>query len=480
MKINYNFFTLLVVSTLTFSCSKSFLDVNHNPNAVNDVSQKTLLPNTTVSMAFTNSNELGKAAGLLMQYNAGIMGVASYMDIWNLGNLDNQWSNEIYTNTINNLGILIRKTQVKSPAYAGIAKLELAYTMSLATDLWGDIPYSQAGQGLDGNGFPLYAQPRFDSQMDIYLGNTSKGIKSLFTLVREGLTDIGTYPSRPGIDPGADDIVYGGNLSKWTRFGNSLLIKFALQVSNKAPDTTKAVINDVINNGKIFIDAIDGSLDFNVPFTVANPNAYYLQDIGGAISNSQMLSSRFLAFEKALNDTVRLSKFYTKPGGVFVGFENGSPFAAPAPALRSMYGTYVLGPTRSGEAPVRLITAFRNYFILAEAALRFGVTGDANTYYRNGITASMKSVGMTDAQINTYFTDNPTIVNLSGTPDQMLSQIITQKYIASVGNAIESYNDYRRTGYPLLARPVTTGGDDPNNFPQRFPYTSQEASAKIK
>jgi hypothetical protein len=333
------------------------------------------------------------------------------------------------------MGILMQKTQAASPAYAGITKLEFAYTMSMVTDLWGDVPYSQSGQGFDANGILKYPQPVFDAQADIYLGNSTKGIKSLFNWVREGLNDIAS-PSV--LKPGVDDLVYAGDLSKWTRFGNSLLLKLALQVSNKAPDTTAAVINYIVNGSKPIIDAVDGSLDFNVPFTKANPNAYYLQDVGGSIPNAEMLGNRFLALERSLNDSLRLSKLYIKPAATFIGYDNGSPFAPPTTTTRSYYGTYTLGATRSGEAPIRLITAFRNYFILSEAALRFGATGDPNTYYQNGIRASMKSTGMTDAEVNAYFTANPTIVTLSGTAAQKLQQIITQKYIASNANAVES------------------------------------------
>lgn len=471
---------MVLYIALIFSSCKKFLEVNTNPNAPLDVPAKTLLPNTTISMAFANSNELGKVAALLMQYNAntGLISNALSYDRWNIGSLDGQWKNELYANTINNLGLLIQKTQNRSLAYTGIAKLELAYTFAMITDLWGDVPYSEAGQGLDENGSPKFVQPRFDAQMDIYLGNSSKGIKSLFNLVREGLADIASNgPSRAGLDPGSDDLVYGGTLANWTRFGNSLLMKLALQVSNKAPDTTKNVINDIIGNKKPFIDAIDGSLDFNVPFSKANPNAYYLQDIGGSIPKTQMLSNRFLAVERSLNDSLRLSKFYTKPAATFIGNDNGTPFLAPVDATRSYYGVYVLGASRSGEAPIRLVTAFRNYFILAEAALRFGTIGDPNTYYQSGIRAAMKSAGLSDAEINAYFTANPSVVTLSGTDTQKLQQIITQKYIASVGNAIESYNDYRRTGYPVLAPPLVTEGDDPTTLPQRYPYTNDEGSS---
>jgi len=475
MKIG-NIFILLLSLLMITSCNKSFLDVNKDPNSVTDVPPRTLLPNTTVSMAFANSNELGKAAALLMQYNANTLStsVAGAYDTWIVSGFDSQWDNEIYDGALNNLGILIQKTQAQSPAYAGVAKLEFAYTVSMATDLFGDVPYSQAAQGFDASGVLKYSQPVFDAQMDIYLGNTTKGIKSLLNLVREGLADLAA-PST--LKPSTDDLVYGGDLSKWKRFGNSLLLKFALQVSNKAADTTKNVINDIITGNKPFIDDISGSLDCKVPFTANNPNAYYLQDIGGSIPNTQMLSNRFLALERSLNDSTRLSKLYTKPAATFVGNDNGSPFTPPLITTRSTYGVYVLGPALSGEAPVRLITAFRNYFILAEAALRFGVTGDANAWYQNGIKASMKSVGMTDADITAYFTANPAVVTLAGTADNKLKQIMTQKYIASVGNAIESYNDYRRTGYPVLTPPLNTAGDDPTTLPTRYTYTTGEGAS---
>jgi hypothetical protein len=477
MKVTIKLAAILLITGLA-ACTKNFLDVNKDPNTSTDVPPKTLLPAATVSIAFANSNELGKAAALLMQYTAGLSGQSQAYDRWNLAGFDGQWGEELYQNSINTLGILIRKTQNRSRAYAGIAKLEMAYTFSIITDLWGDAPYSQAGQGLDENGVLKFPQPRFDSQMDIYLGNSSLGIKSLFNLVREGLVDIAANgPVRPGLDPGADDLVYAGDLSKWTRLGNSLLLKFALQVSNKAPDTTRNVINEVINNNRPFINAIDGSLDFNVPFSNANPNAYYMQDIGGTITNTQMLSNRFLTLERSLNDSLRLSRFFIKPAATFIGYDNGSPFIAPVAANRSYYGVYVLGATRRGEAPVRLVTAFRSYFILAEAALRFGVTGDPNVYYQNGIRAAMRSAGLTDADINAYFTANPTIVTLSGTPTQKLEQILTQKYVASVSNGIESYHDYRRTGLPLLTPPILTEGDDPSTLPRRFPYTVSEGTA---
>jgi hypothetical protein len=133
--------------------------------------------------------------------------------------------------------------------------------------------------------------------------------------------------------------------------------------------------------------------------------------------------------------------------------------------------------TPGGQAPIRILTYAQVQFILAESALIFGTAGSANTYYQAGITASMQKVGMTPAEITTYFTTNPTVVNLSGTVEQQRQQIITQKYISWIGNGIEAYNDYRRTGYPALTLVNNAAGDNPNVIPTRLPYTLAEIAA---
>ena len=454
-------YIILLIAIATFGSCKKYLDVNDTVNNPLDVPARLLLPTTTVGMAWANGNALGRAASVLIQYNAGLSGDPDAYDAYDLeGDFDNQWNFEIYNGTINNLRILIDKTEATSPAYSGIAKLQMAYTFSLATDLWGDVPYSQAGHGLE------VPQPAFENQRDIYLGNGS--IQGLFDLVRAGLADLNKTSQ---LLPGNDDRVYAGDLSKWKRMGNTLLLKFAMQVSNVVPDTSKVVINSVIA-GNNYIN--DNALDYQVTFGTAlnNQNPMYAFDILNR-PDEEMMSARFLTLMRNLNDTVRLSKYYTKPGGVFRGFDNGATVAAPARTSRSRYNTYVVGT--GGEAPIRLITNFQRAFILAEAALTLGTPGDPNALYQEGIKSSMKKTGMTDAEINTYFATNPTVVTLSGTVQDKVKQIITQKYIAWVGNGIEAYNDYRRTGYPQLALSLNAIGDDPNVLPKRLPYVISEA-----
>jgi hypothetical protein len=452
----------LLMLLIFASCKKGFLDVNTSPNAPTDVPPAVLLPTTTVGIAFLNANELGRVTSVLVQHTAGTANNPQNQDVYILeGFYENQWNTEIFSGIVSDLEILINKTETTSPAYSGIAKLQKAYAFSVLTDLWGDVPYSQAGQGLK------YEKPRFDKQEDIYQGNAGLGITGLIDLTKNGLADL----NKPSLlTPTTDDLVYGGDLAKWKRMGNTLLLKLAIQLSNVNPGLAKSTIEGVIA-GNNYINS--NALDFELPFVnkIGNENPIY------SFNNVQrpsdmMLSNRFLNLMFSLNDTVRLAKLFTKPNGVFRGYENGNNVTAPAVANRSKYNTYLTGT--AGEAPVRLLTNFQSLFILAESALIFGTAGNPDSLYKAGIRAHMQKIGMTTAEINEYFSTNPNVVTLTGTTEEKRKQIITQKYIAWVGNGIEAYNDYRRTGYPPLVVSLNAQGDDPTVVPKRLPYPNSE------
>lgn len=461
-----NLIIIAIVSLLS-SCKK-FIDVNTNPNVALAVPSKVLLPTTTVGLAWANGNLLGLCTSLWMQYNAGVSSIQTQYDVYEIASasFNSDWSESIYTGCVNNLKQIISQSEEDDPAYSGIAKIQLAYIISLATDLWGDVPYSQAGLGEE------YTQPRFDKQADIYQGNTELGITSLFDLVSSGMADL----DKPSVStPGTDDLIYNGDLAKWKSAGNSLILKLANTISGVNAALAKSKIEEVLNSTSGYITS--GTDNLQVPFSTEtnNQNPIYGVDRTGIYKNGQLLSSRFLSLSRSLNDTLRLSKLYTKPNGVFTAYENGSSASAPALASRSVYTSYVVGT--SGEAPIRLLTDFQSKFILAESVIALGVDGDANALYQAGIKASMTGVGMTASEIDSYFNANPDIVNLSGSVADQQKQIITQKYIAWVGNGIESYNDYRRTGYPELVPALNAVGDNNGQIPLRVLYTTTEGNA---
>lgn len=457
-------------------CSPTnFLDVNNSPNNPTAVQPSVQLPTITIGTAFVVGNTLGRDGDLFMQHYAGIANQPFTEDKYQIsGNYDNEWRGDLYGNNLNGAQTLIASTQATSPAYAGIAKLIKAYNFALTTDMWGDVPYSQALQGL-GN-----IHPAFDRQQDIYEGSAT--IQSLFDLVREGLADL---DKTSVLTPGNDDFVYKGSLVKWRRMGNAMLLKLACTVSRKDPALATKVINEVLAKGANGSAAIfDNADDFSIPFgtAVGNTNPFYAYNVTNR-SNDQMASTRFLDSLTAYNDP-RLPKYFTTTPantapthttsyGLFTGFENGSNATAPVRANRSVYNTYVLGTV--GEAPVRLLTNFQRCFILAEMAVRLGTAGDANDLYQQGIRRSMELTGLSSTEINAYFAAYPAIVTLRGNNDHKINQIIRQKWMAWVGNGYEAWNDYRRTGYPQL-QPALNVSFTPN-IPQRLLYPPSEVAA---
>ena len=485
------------------ACSKDeFLDVNTNPNLPLSVPPSVLLTGVQATTSFAVGNDLGRVTGLLVQHMAGIANQPRVYDTYLLrGNFDNQWNNELYGGTLINSQQIINLTQATSPVYAGYAKILKAYNFALATDLWGDVPYSQA---LQGNLTTGVLQPRFDKQEDIYKGNQTLGIQSLFDLVREGLADL-DKPSQ--LRPGADDLIYfrgsvtnsAAAIVKWKKFGNTLLLKLANTISKKEPALAAAVINEVVAKGPAAYMS-DNSDDAEVPFgtSVGNQNPFYAYNYVNR-PDDQMLSQRFLDSLNRLKDP-RIARFFTTtptpvltptppaaavnttgvttPFGTFTGYDNGSTAPVPVRANRSRYGPYVVGST--GEATVRLVTNFQRAFILAEAALTLGVAvpGEtAQSLFAAGIRASMLKTGLSANDVTTYFTANPRVVTLAGSVERQRNQIVTQKWIAWTGNSYEAYNDFRRTGYPKLAITTNPSSESPTSIPVRLFYPNSEISA---
>ena len=450
------------------ACSK-YLDVNVTPNNPTSVTPAVLLPGAQAGTAFANANELNRFTSVLTQQLAGAANSPQTYDVYQTNGADfgNQWSTEIYDGSLINYQKLIELGDANNAkAYSGIAKILKAYTFSIATDVWGDIPYSQALQG------EAFTAPRLDKQEDIYKGNSSLGIQSLFDLVREGIKDLdaATATTYTGLKPGKDDVIFNGDLTKWKQAGNTILLKFAMTISRKEPALATTVINEVLT-GNNYIKANTGDMNFTFGGSVGSQDPRYTYVYVSTFMNDLILSTRYLNLLTTLNDP-RLPIFFTMPSGKYITIDNGFRGTLPTPTANwSRYNKYVVG--NGGEGPVRFITNFERAFALAEAALRLGTPGDPQALYTEGIKSSMTLAGLTDTQITTYLTANPTVATLTGTTEQKIAQVITQKYIAFTGNGIELWNNYRRTGYPALQLSQNATGID-GTLPVRAVYINNE------
>lgn len=463
---------LIFLLVINVSCN-DYLDINTDPNNPTEVPPEVILPVVLVGGAFANNNELNRYGSTIMNYTAGAGGGPAEYDDYILtgGDFNNQWSFELYNGVILDSETLIEAAEeVGGRHYSGIAKIMQAYGFALATDLWGDIPYSQSPS-------TTINRPIFDAQEDIYQGNAELEIQSLFDLVREGIADLQAESS---VSPGSEDFVYGGDIDQWTKAGYTLMLKLANTISNVNPTLATSVINEVLAADN-FIEA--NSDDMNVTFgtQIGGQAPVHTYTNVSLFAPNLILSSRFQDLLEGNNDP-RLPVFFTQiiqdEDTVFTSFTNGGNAAdlPDNPDDYSQFNSYVTG--EEGEGPVRLLTNFQGKFILAEAALTLpGVSvagaAQAQTFYTEGITASMALTGFTDAEISTYLADNPSVATLSSDTEEALEQIIIQKYIAWTGNGLEAYNDWRRTGYPDFPENLNPQGVD-GTRPIRLLYVNEE------
>jgi hypothetical protein len=465
----YSIKNILLLSLVVFSGCNDYLDVNTSPNSPTAVPVSLLLPSGLAGAAFANGNELNRFASTVMDYTYGAANAPSAWDLYNTdgANFGNQWRFEIYGGALTIFQSIINSPDAQNArSYVGISKIMKAYVFSIATDCWGDVPYSDALKG------SLFPQPRIDLQEDMYKGNVDKGIQSLFDLIREGIADLNAPSS---INPTAStDIVYGGNLENWKRAGYTLMLKLALQISDREPTLATSIINEVIAADE-YIIANNQNLAVNFGSSVGSQSPIYTWTYVSLFQNDMMASTGYVNLLSSLNDP-RLDLFITKPTGSFVTVENGFRGTLPPVADRSKWSTTITGA--SGVGPIRLLTNAQRAFILAEAKLilpsvNLPVGQTPQTLFEEGIRASMSLSGLSTTAIDTYFADNASVMTLSGSTEEQIEQIITQKYIASTGNGLEAWNDYRRTGYPDFPEHLNAVGID-GERPRRCQYIDQE------
>ena len=206
-KIKYLFLLLL----FSFGACNNLEEFNVNTNAPEEVAPQFLLSNVLFQAANNNSLQGWHAGNLLAQHTANIEFLA--VDRYNLGSNTPLW-NASYR-LLNDLNTIVNSEQ-SNDAYLGIAMVLKANLGALLTDLWADVPFFEAIQ--DGNFTPV-----FDTQEAIY--NNPGGILDLLEQAVELLLNTDA--------PVAGDIMYGGDLSQWIKFANSLRLRYLLRISGQ-------------------------------------------------------------------------------------------------------------------------------------------------------------------------------------------------------------------------------------------------------
>ena len=473
----------LLGSILTLgSCDKN-LDINTSPNALTAPPIQNVLTNITVNVGFGHGSDIHRFTSLWAQQFAG-QGAAGTQSLeyerYNIQSTDvnNLWSN-FYATILPDCDYVISNS-AGSPHYSGIAKVIKAYTFSRIVDMWGDVPYSEALKGT------LITAPKYDDDAAIY--------PQLITMINDGIADLNQATS--AISPGTNETIYGGNRPKWIKFANSLKLRLFLRTSEINAAQTKTNIDALIASaGTNFILA--NADNFQMPFVNAtnaqNPiDQFEVRRLDQFFPHKNlvdMMNTRIdprrpfyftpfpynsspATYRGALPGEIQswaYSRLHTFLRGAQtrVGImATAAPNAGGTPSSGANSITY------TGDAPIRMLTFAEYNFIRAEAALRFASAGSAQTFFTDGITASMQAAGVSAPDITTYLAANGT---LSGTTTQQLQRIIEEKYVANYGVSLEPYTDFRRTGFPVLSPSPTsilTGG-----IPTIFYYPQDEVNS---
>jgi hypothetical protein len=495
-------FSIVLTGICLFSATscKKYLDVNTNPNQ-----PTTATPALVFPQALTATAALISATGDYNEYgsrmngyfgNAGGFGSLGDLISYNFttGNF-----NGLFQNTYDNLEdyqYIIDNTDPASIENA-TAQIMKAYDFQLLVDTYNKVPYFEALKG------PNNLQPKYDDGEVIYKDLGDKLDAAMATL--SASTKNGVFST--------SDVLFAGDLTLWAKFANTIKLRLMIRAGGKVV-FTKPTLDATV--GFLTTDALVNPGYTKVP---NKQNPYWnkwafsetgaLRGAGGVYLASPFMLTFFNGIK--ISDPARGKVIFYGYNGVStpsnpLGNTNDNAPKAPSPVFfytLADVGTSVVGSGNTGKGLLKgetagqpLMIAAESYLLQSEAAARGMITGDAKALFNSGILASYTYLyknaagtvlGNPTADYNTYLTENAVsrLVNfdLAGTVEQKVEAIITQKYIALAylfGH--ESWNEFRRTGYPAITgnTPTTTFASTvsvstaPNKLPTRILYPSSE------
>jgi hypothetical protein len=438
-------------------------DTNVNPNKVNEVSLNALLP-TVIAASADNYYSVGFNTSQIVQYVASATATASNTDTHQNIRLGGSWTG-IYLRALTNANIMVDEAEEDdSPHYAGIGRILMALNLGLATDLWGAIPFTEAFQADE------ELTPGFDDQEVIY--------ENIQRLLNEAIEDLNAENSN--FSPGADDLVYGGNLNQWIKAAYALKARYALHLSEMSSFSAADVLNFTESS---FTSNAD---DLQLRYDSRNLNPWHQRP---ALANQTGNAS--ITFSEQLIGTMNGDEYGVFDPRLPIIADNGSAVeytgainGAEGGELSNSEFTINTWYSRP-NAPVLMITYAETKFIEAEASFlanggtetSVGTTEEVYNDYLEGIKAHMEKLGVSPADINAYLTDPAVAV---GASNLTLELIMKEKYIANFLNP-ETWVDFRRYDYstniyPDLELPLNHNPDLNGEWIRRILYPLDELS----
>lgn len=462
-------YTVLLLLLVFTSCDKDFEELNVDPTKSSQIDAKskftaTLLRTSGERYEAWRANLIYQST--MMQHIATTTGYwVGDKYFWNQGYAASLWD-RYYTGPVKGIeDILVQLRVEEQPAeMIAIARIQRVVIYQRLTDLYGDVPYSEAGKGyLEG-----ILTPKYDAQSDIYA--------DMLKELEESAADLGSGTSKWG----DADLIFKGDQGKWKRYANSMMLRLGLRLIKVDPAAAKNWATKAISGGVMTSNS-------DIAYIQHTPGPEGINKNGNGetftADGSPRLSKTFVDF---LNGDPRLPILAARrsdkstlpadlkglPNGLdgdllkaLTGEENTNAYAEPNRAI-------ITGE----DAPMFFQTYAEVEFMLAECAERWGLAGgNTETHYNAGVTAAMKylelygsAASISDDKIQAYLTNNP--FNSA----KALEMIGNQYWAATFLNEYETFSNWRRTGFPNLV-PVNYPGNETNGtIPRRLTYTTSE------
>lgn len=440
----------VALALLAGACNDGLTDLNENPNGPTDVPAEYVFPQGVTSSVATL-----RGAGfdmtftsLFAQHYAKIQYTEE--DRYDIRSESNEgWWQTLYAGPLQDFtAARMDAEERQKPNLVAPTLVMKSWTFGAMTDVWGDIPYSEANKGLEAGST---VTPKYDRQQDIYNG--------LFADLKKASDMI--QPSQAGY--GGFDPIYGGNSGRWQKFANSLRLRYAMRLTKADPTKARAEIQAALAApGGVFTSNADNA---NLAWPGDKINDAPIAE-NFKTRDDHRVSARLVSELKALNDP-RLAIFADPAADTkeFVGVPNG--LNSPAAGALGLSKTSKIGIFFARPNAISPLMHYSEVlFIQAEAAARGWISGDAGALYRQAIRASMQAYGISEAAIDAYLAQ-------PGAAYNGLASIHFQKWIALYGQGIEAWSEYRRTGVPDLK-------PGPHAFqtvvPRRLGYPATEQS----
>lgn len=452
---------LLIISAVIFSftaCDRvDFEDTNINPQGSYEADMNSLLRGGIMQFSRLTGRVYLTKPALYAQYQSQVVYTSEQI----YSDTPGSWSS-YYSGILSNFkevtGINTVTPEGNSDNYHAIAELMSVFIFKRITDTYGDIPYAEALQGGAVNATPAYT-----AQEEVY--------KDLIKRAEDARDKLSSS-QRPVLE--STDPIYGGNLTKWKKFANTLIMSIAIQMSNKDASSSgyaATAFKNAIDNGNLMTSNAD--------------NAVFTQDpLNSVVNPYSRLRSNDYRLSKELTDALSgtTGAGSLNPTSNTTNDNRRIKFSADASLTGQPYGyattdgdgyTRINGSFRGSDSPFVILTSSYTYLLRAEAASAplSWTSEDATSMLKSGITDSFEQFEATggatyaDARVSDMGT-------VSGGAKQVINEEI---WVASFPDGWNAWANQRRSGYPMLspAPDAVNGGV----IPTRYKYPNEEKNS---